>query len=87
MNLARRQPLTVDEILVPSSVHMDTSAKLIGYFKLDSVRHDLVIEPDKQSVTHHRRTNDGKISSVAATSGILTFDPPGPAIDVGAQFG
>jgi Uma2 family endonuclease len=80
-------PMIVVEVLSPTSAHNDTSAKLIGYFKLESVRHYLVIDPDKQSVTHHRRADDGKISTVAATSGTLTFDPPSIVIDVGALFG
>jgi Uma2 family endonuclease len=56
-------PVSVVEVVSPSSVHSDASAKLIGYFKLDSVQHYLVIDPDSRTVTHHSRTADGTISA------------------------
>jgi Uma2 family endonuclease len=43
----------VVEVISPTSAHSDTSAKLIGYFKLPSVQHYLVIDPDARTVTHH----------------------------------
>ena len=48
-------PIIVVEVTSPSTVHTDTSAKLIGYFKLPSVAHYLVINPDLMNVTHHVR--------------------------------
>jgi Uma2 family endonuclease len=77
-------PVIVVEVVSPTSAHTDTSAKLIGYFKLKTVRHYLLIDPDRRSLTHHRRADHGEISSVVATSGTLSFDPPGITIDVGA---
>jgi Uma2 family endonuclease len=56
-------PVIVFEVLSPSSRHMDTSAKLIGYFRISSMQHYLVIDPDARTVTHHWRDTDVKIAS------------------------
>ena len=39
-------PVIIVEVLSPTTMHTDTSAKLIGYFKLPSVQHYLIIDPD-----------------------------------------
>jgi Uma2 family endonuclease len=70
-------PVIVVEILSPSSKHMDTSAKLIGYFRIDTVQHYLVIDPDARTVTHHSRGADGKVASATLASGAVQLDPPG----------
>jgi Uma2 family endonuclease len=66
-------PLVVVEVLSPTTAHSDTSAKLIGYFKLPSVAHYLVIDPDARTVTHHARNGTPNLLS----SGPLHLDPPG----------
>jgi Uma2 family endonuclease len=80
-------PIIVIEVLSPTSIHMDTSAKLVGYFKIARVRHYLVIDPETRSVTHHARGANDRITSQARASGTLDFDPPGIAIDVDDLFG
>ena len=66
---------------------MDTSAKLIGYFKLASVQHYLMIDPDTRTVTHHTRGRDGKVSAETLSSGALRLDPPGIAVDLADLIG
>ncbi|MEA2878856.1 MAG: hypothetical protein QOF14_4052 [Hyphomicrobiales bacterium] len=80
-------PVIVVEVISPTSAHSDTSAKLIGYFKLPSVHHYLVIDPDTRTVTHHKRGADGRISTETMSSGPLRLDPPGITIDTGALVG
>ena len=46
-------PVIVVEVLSPTTAHTDTSAKLIGYFKLASVHHYLIVDPDARTITHH----------------------------------
>jgi Uma2 family endonuclease len=70
-------PVIVVEVLSPTTRHSDTSAKLIGYFKLPSVCHYLIIDPDSRTVTHHARATDGTISARTLTTGALHLDPPG----------
>jgi Uma2 family endonuclease len=80
-------PVIVVEVISPSSAHSDTSAKLIGYFKLAGVRHYLVIDPDARSVTHHARAADGSVVARTLTTGALHLDPPGLVVEVAGLFG
>lgn len=66
-------PIIVVEVLSPATAHTDTSAKLIGYFKLQSVAHYLVLDPDARSVTHYARDR----APAVLTTGRLRLDPPG----------
>ncbi len=66
-------PVIIVEVLSPATAHTDTSAKLIGYFKLPSVMHYLVLDPEARSVTHHARDRVPDI----LTTGSLRLDPPG----------
>ncbi len=79
-------PVIVVEVLSPTTMHTDTSAKLIGYFKLPSVQHYLIIDPDACSVTHHSRSAEGSVSASHVMSGAIRLDPPGLAIDVSEFF-
>jgi len=80
-------PIIVVEVLSPTSVHMDTSAKLIGYFKLPSVEHYLVIDPESREVTHHARGAADRIASQTLSSGTLKLDPPGIVVEVADLLG
>ena len=48
-------PLIVVEVLSPSTRHIDASAKLAGYFRLASVQHYLIFDPDDRLAIHHAR--------------------------------
>jgi len=79
-------PVIIVEVLSPTTSHTDTSAKLIGYFKLPSVHHYLIIDPDASSVEHHSRAADGSVSGHTVTSGPIRLDPPGLSLDVAEFF-
>jgi Uma2 family endonuclease len=66
-------PMIVIEVLSPTTAHSDTSAKLIGYFKLPSLAHYLIIDPEARTVTHHARGETPNLLS----AGSLRLDPPG----------
>lgn len=76
-------PIIVVEVLSPATAHTDTSAKLIGYFKVPSVMHYLVLDPLARSVTHHARN---RVAAVF-TEGQLRLDPPGLDLAVADLFG
>lgn len=80
-------PVIVIEVISPSSAHTDTSAKLIGYFNLASVRHYLVIDPEARKVTHHRRGGDGAVAAQTLTERTLRLDPPGLAVEIADLMG
>jgi Uma2 family endonuclease len=76
-------PVIVAEVLSPTSRHHDTSAKLIGYFKLPSVAHYLVVDPDLRTVTHYTRDD----APATLRDGTLRLDPPGIELAVADLLG
>jgi Uma2 family endonuclease len=80
-------PLIVVEVLSPSTARMDTTIKLNGYFKLPSVRHYLVLDPDERTVTHHRRGRSVRVTSRVIRKGNLRLNPPGIDIHLTDVFG
>jgi Uma2 family endonuclease len=76
-------PIIIVEVLSPATAHTDTSAKLIGYFKLKSVMHYLVLDPDARSVTHHAHDRAPAI----LTTGRMRLDPPGIELAIDDLFG
>jgi Uma2 family endonuclease len=70
-------PLVVVEVLSPSSRAQDSGAKLEAYFRLDSVRHYLIVNTATRAVIHHARDADGTIETRIHAGGELRLDPPG----------
>ena len=77
-------PLIVVEVVSPSSAGTDRGAKLEGYFRLASVRHDLIVLTEPKRVIHHERTDDGTLRTRILGDGPL--DPPGLSLDVVSLF-
>jgi Uma2 family endonuclease len=76
-------PIIVGEVLSPTTRHHDTSAKLIGYFKLPSVAHYLIVDRDARTVTHYTREASPNVLS----GGPLRLDPPGLNLTVEDMLG
>jgi Uma2 family endonuclease len=70
-------PIVVVEVLSPSTRRIDASAKLAGYFRLPSVGHYLIVDPDKPLVVHHARSAGETILTRVVTQGTIELDPPG----------
>jgi Uma2 family endonuclease len=70
-------PVVIVEVLSPSTRHIDAQIKLAGYFRLPSVAHYLVIDPDRPQVIHHARGDDGTILTRIVNEGTIALDPPG----------
>jgi Uma2 family endonuclease len=79
-------PVIVVEVASPSTRKIDASLKLNGYFRLPSVQHYLIIDPDGPPVIHHRRQPDGTILTSIVQDGTLTLAPPGIEVGVGEIF-
>lgn len=75
-------PVVVVEVLSPGNAITDLRDKLQGYFRIPSIAHYLVIDPDKRLVIHHTRGHDDVIGTRIVTSGALTLDPPGLALTI-----
>ncbi len=79
-------PVVVVEVLSPGNAITDLRDKLQGYFRVPSITHYLVIDPDKRLVIHHTRGHDDVIGTRIITTGPVTLDPPGLAVSVADFF-
>ncbi len=80
-------PIIVVEVLSPSTVRMDTTTKLEGYFKVASVQHYLIVDPEGRSVTHHKRGSGAVVKTRIVRKGVLALNPPGIQIRLADVFG
>ena len=76
-------PIVVVEVLSPSTQGNDQGRKLAGYFLMQSMRHYLIVWPNRRRVIHHRRRDDGAgIDTSIVTEGDIRLGPPGIAIRI-----
>ena len=83
-------PVVVVEVVSPSSHASDFTKKLPGYFRIASIMHYLIVDPDRRMVIHQGR-NGAEVTTrflhVNETdSGQLVLHPPGITIQVAAFF-
>jgi Uma2 family endonuclease len=79
-------PMIVVEVVSPSSLSVDSGAKLTGYFLVPSIQHYLVINSDARALTHYRRDANGEITIRILRDGWLRLDPPGLEVEVVSLF-
>jgi Uma2 family endonuclease len=80
-------PIIVVEVLSPSTARMDETTKFDGYFQVPSVRHYMIVDPDAQTVTHHKRGRGGVVRSRVVRKGALALEPPGIELRLADIFG
>jgi Uma2 family endonuclease len=80
-------PVIVVEVESPSTERVDAGAKLIDNFKVPSIRHYLIVLPEKRHVVHHERNEAGEITTHIAHDGEVVLDPPGIGVAVAALLG
>jgi len=80
-------PVIIVEILSPSAGRRDQGRELADYFRLPSVAHYLIIDPDEMLVIHHQRRDDDDILTRILRDGAITLDPPGIEVAVGEFYG
>ncbi len=80
-------PVIVVEILSPGNAITDLRDKLQGYFRVPSVQHYLVVDPDKRLVIHHARGRNDVVTTRIVTSGEIALDPPGLSLTATDFFG
>jgi Uma2 family endonuclease len=73
-------PVVVVEVPSPSTRRIDAGAKLAGYFRVPSVVHYLIVDPDKPLVVHHKRGSGETILTRIVTQGTIELDPPGLSV-------
>lgn len=82
-----RNPIIVVEVLSPSSQAIDAAFKLAGYFRLPSVAHYLIVDPDQPMIIHHARRSDGSILTRVVREGAISLDPPGLDVTLADIYG
>ena len=55
----------------------DLRDKLGGYFRVESIQHYLIVDPDKRLIIHHARGDHGMLATRIVSEGSLQLDPPG----------
>jgi Uma2 family endonuclease len=70
-------PIVVFEVLSPSNAATDLRDKLQGYFRVPSIHHYLIVDPDKRLVIHHARGEADVLATRIVSDRILRLDPPG----------
>lgn len=80
-------PVVVVEVLSQSTRQVDTTVKLAGYFKVPSVAHYLIIDPNEPMVVHHSRRQGSDILTRVVAEGSIKLDPPGLELTVADIYG
>ena len=76
-------PVIVVEVLSRSTRHIDLAAKLADYFRLPSIAHYLIVDPQRPRIVHHARRTNETILTRIVNDGTIELDPPGLEIAVG----
>jgi Uma2 family endonuclease len=80
-------PDIVFEVISPSSERIDTSIKLADYFRVPSVMHYLVVDPERPLIIHHARQRDDSIFTAIVRAGTMVLDPPGITLALSDVYG
>ena len=80
-------PLVIVEVPSPSTGRNDVLGKLDGYFRIASVAHYLIFDPDSPLVIHHRRGQGGDILTRVIREGDVLLDPPSLSFPLSAVYG
>jgi Uma2 family endonuclease len=81
------EPVIVVEVLSPSTRHIDLSAKLADYFRLPSIAHYLIVDPERPRLVHHARAQGETILTRIITQGHIRLEPPGLELETAEIYG
>jgi Uma2 family endonuclease len=79
--------MIVVEVLSPGNAMTDLRDKLRGHFRVPSIQHYLIVDPDKRLVIHHARGQGDVIRTRIVSEGTITLEPPGLEIALLSIFG
>jgi Uma2 family endonuclease len=80
-------PVIVVEVLSPGNAMKDLRDKLVGYFRVGSIRHYLIVDPDKRLVIHHSRGESSSVTTRVVSDKEIALDPPGLTVGAASFFG
>jgi Uma2 family endonuclease len=70
-------PVIVVEVLSPSTGYRDNAHKLANYFRVPSIQHYLIIDPNIRLIVHHKRGAGDALETRISAEGTIKLDPPG----------
>jgi len=79
-------PTVIVEISWPGAARRDSYQKLAGYFKVRSVAHYLIVNPEASLIIHHQR-HGADILTRIVREGTIRLDPPGMEVSVEDIYG
>ena len=80
------KPVIAVEVLSQSTARKDLTDKLAGYFRVPSIMHYVIADPDSQELIYYRRQGEGIAPPAILKNGVLRLDPPGIAIELAEIF-
>lgn len=85
--------MIVVEVLSPGTATRDLHDKLVGYFRVPSILHYLIVDTERRIVLHHHRgegdiieTRVVIVGEAISGDGTLTLVPPGITLAVADLF-
>ncbi len=72
--------MIVVEVLSPSSGYRDNAHKLANYFRVPSIQHYLIVDPNVRRIVHHKRGAGDALETRICAEGAIKLDPPGMEI-------
>lgn len=90
-SVALDKPVIVVEVASPSTASRDAIHKLMGYARVSSIRHYVIVDPTLRRVIHFQLPDgaaggEPPIETRIVADGALALDPPGLTLDVAALF-
>jgi Uma2 family endonuclease len=84
--VATNNPVIVVEVLSPSTSYTDLGPKVEGYFRVASIQHYLIVDPQTRRIVHHRRGQGDVLETRIGAQGAMSIDPPGLTLQVEDVF-
>jgi Uma2 family endonuclease len=79
-------PVIVVEVLSPSTERRDHAHKLANYFRVPSIEHYLIIDPETRRIVHYKRGGGDVLETRIVAAGASRLEPPGLEIAVEDVF-
>lgn len=84
--VAAANPVIVVEVISPSTGYNDLGLKVEGYFRVASIAHYLIIDPEARRVIHYGRGTGDALETRIIATGPVRLDPPGMEIAAEEAF-
>ena len=74
-------PVVVVEVVSPSTANRDQGVKFADYLRVASLHHYLLVLPERLTVIHHHKQENGRVLTRIIRDGVVRLDPPGVTLE------